>query len=173
MTTGRELGRAVQLVNLPRADAEVEIVFEGESPEAPTTLRVITESAERLEPSAVFVTFDGLMLRRDWPWSVPAARPTIPVRCTSSAQRRHFPEGVTARRDMTFGGAYGGLVATELTAVPVTLDKNRKLTAEDFRGLLRARGVRSAGGRCGAPGRPGLYGEGSRGVADRCGAPAG
>ena len=138
--TGRELGRAVQLVNLPRADAEVEIVFEGESPEAPTTLRVITESAERLEPLTIFVTFDGLMLREDGNGRFPL--PTYdPRQIHIVSAEGYFPEGVTARRDITFGGAYGGMVATELTAVPVILDKNRELAVEEFQGLLSARGV--------------------------------
>jgi len=138
--TGRELGRAVQLVNLPRADAEVEIVFEGESPEAPTALRVITESAERLEPLAIFVTFDGLMLREDGYRRFPL--PSYDSnRIHIVSAEGYFPEGVTARRDITFGGTYGGMVATELTAVPVILDKNRDLAAEEFQGLLSARGM--------------------------------
>jgi hypothetical protein len=137
---GQELGRAVQLVNLPRDDAEVEIVFEGESPEGPTMLRVVTESAERVEPLAVFVTFDGLLLRED-----SNGRFQLP---TYDPRRTHivsaegfFPEGVTARRDIMFGGVYGGIVATELTAVPVILEKNRKLEVEEFQGLLLARGM--------------------------------
>jgi hypothetical protein len=138
--TGQELGRAVQLVNLPRANAEVEIVLEGESAEKPTALRVIAESAERLEPLAMFVTFDGLMLREDDHGRFP-----LPIYDSNqihiASAEGHFPDGVTARRDITFGGAYGGMVATELTAVPVILDKSRELNAEDFRGLLSVRGV--------------------------------
>ena len=137
---GRELGRAIQLVNLPRADAEVEIVFKGESPEAPTMLHVVTESAERLEPLAIFVTFDGLMLREEGNGRFPL--PIYDPRQTHIVSAEgHFPEGVTARRDITFGGAYGGEVATDLTAVPVILDKNRELEAEELQGLLRARGM--------------------------------
>lgn len=137
---GRELGRAVQLVNLPRADAEVEIVFEGESPEAPTALRVITESAKRLEPLTIFVTFDGLILREDGHGRYPL--PTYdPGQMHIVSAEGYFPEGVSARRDMTFGGAYGGMVTTELTAVPVILDKKRDLATGDFLGLLSARGA--------------------------------
>ena len=138
--TGQELGRTIQLVNLPRANAEVEIVFEGESPEAPNALRVIAESAERLEPLAMFVTFDGLMMHGDGHGRFP-----LPTYDSSQihivSAEGHFPDGVTARRDITFGGAYGGMVATELTAVPVILDKNRELVAEELQGLLSARGV--------------------------------
>lgn len=137
--TGRELGRAVQLVNLPRADAEVEIVLEGESPETPTALRVITESAERLEPLAIFVTFDGLMLREDGHrrFPLPAYNPRQTHIVGAEA---HFPEGITARRDVTFSGAFGGRIATELTAVPVIVDERRKLSRGELQGLVRASG---------------------------------
>lgn len=135
-----ELGRAVQFVNLPRARAEVDIVFEGETREAPTSLRVITESAERLEPLAVFVSFDGLLVREagDGRFELPAYDPRQTHIVSAEG---HFPEGVTARRDITFGGVYGDEVATELTAVSVTVDKRREPTAVEFEGLLRARGV--------------------------------
>jgi hypothetical protein len=134
---GEELGRAVQFVNLPRPRAEVDIVFEGEIHEGPTTLRVITESAERLEPLAVFVTFDGLVLRE-----IGAGRYELPAydprRTHIVSAEGHFPEGVTARRDITFSGAYGGRVATELTAVSVIVDKRREPSVVDLEGLLRA-----------------------------------
>ena len=135
---GRDVGRAVQLVNLPRATAEVEIVFEGGSPDAPSTLRVVTESTERLEPLAVFVTFDGLMAREvgDGHFELPTYDPRQTHIVSAEA---HFPEGVTARRDVTFSGAFGGRVATELTAVPVILEDRRDVTTQDLRGLLRAR----------------------------------
>jgi hypothetical protein len=136
---GRELDRATQVVNLPRAAAEVEVAFEGGSPDAPDTLRVITASAERLEPLAIFVTFDGLMLPKsgDRQFVLPPYDPNQVHIVTAEA---HFPGSVTARRDVTFGGTYGGRVATELTAVPVTLEKNRDLKLEELRGLLSARG---------------------------------
>jgi hypothetical protein len=138
-SSSQEVGRAVQYVNLPRDEAEVEIVFEGGTPEAPTMLRVITASAERFKPLAVFVTFDGIMLRvdSDGRYRLPAYDPRE-VHIVSAEGR--FPEGVAARRDLTFGGVYGGRVATELTAVPVVLDTKRKLAAAELQGLFRARG---------------------------------
>jgi hypothetical protein len=135
----RELGRAVQVVNLPRADAEVEIVFEGESAEKPTMLRVITESDERLEPLAIFATFDGRALEREVDGRFrlpPFDRQQVHI-ITAEA---HFPDAVTARRDVTFGGTRRGQVTTDLTAVPVTLDTRRELDGADVHGLLRARG---------------------------------
>ena len=137
---GVELNRTLQFVNLPRAEAEVDVVFEGGAPETPTMLRVITESSQRLEPLAVFVTFDGVMLREsgDGRFELPAYDPSQTHILSAEG---HFPEGVTARRDVTFSTTYGGTVATELTAVPVILDKNREVAAEEFQGLLRARGM--------------------------------
>jgi hypothetical protein len=136
---GHEVGRAVQLVNLPRPEAEVEIVFEGETPERPTALKVISESAERLQPLTVFATFDGLLLNRheDNSFVLP---PYDPRQMHLVSVEAHFPEGVTARRDLTFGGAYGGRVVSQLTAVPVVLDNRRDLTIDELNGLLIARG---------------------------------
>ena len=137
--TGQEVGRASQLVNLPRAEAEVEVIFEGEAPDAPTVLRVITESAERLEPLATFVNFDGLMLREEGKGRFPL--PTYdPGQIHIVSAEGHFPDGISARRDIIFGGAWGGRVVTELTAVPVILAGNRGLAVEEFQGLLHTRG---------------------------------
>ena len=60
--TGAEVGRATQLVNLPRPDAEVELVLEDGPTGVPETVNVITVNSERLHPLAVAVTFDGRLL---------------------------------------------------------------------------------------------------------------
>jgi hypothetical protein len=136
---GVELGRARQLVNLPRPDAEVEIVLEGANPEAPEQLRVITESSERLDPLAVFVNFDGRALLSSGDGRFP-----LPVHDRGQVHiisaEAHFPGGLTARSDVTFGGAYGSRVATELTAVPVILDRRDRLDADQLQGMFRVRG---------------------------------
>ena len=135
----RELGRAVQVVNLPRADAEVEIVLEGESPDKPTMLRVITESGERHEALAIFATLDGRALERevDGRFRLPPYDHRLVHIISAEA---HFPNAVTARRDVTFGGTSKGQVATDLTAVPVTLARRRELNGAEVQGLFRARG---------------------------------
>lgn len=136
---GRELGRALQLVNLPRANAEVEVVFEGEASDAPTAVRVIAESSQRLEPLAISVSFDGLMLVQndDRTFALPAYDPNQVHLITAEA---YFPDAISARRDVTFGGTYGGRIATELTAVAVTLEKKTDLTVEEVEGLFSSRG---------------------------------
>ncbi len=138
--SGDEMGRAVQLVNLPRSNAEAQIVFEiGASGEA-EAVRVVTESGERLQPLAVFVTFDGRPLIRN-----PGGRFTLPdhdprqVHIVSA--EAHFPGGLTARQDVTIGGTYGSRVATELTAVPVVTDAGVPPTTGDLQGLLEVEGA--------------------------------
>ena len=136
---GVETGRARQLVNLPRADAEVEIVFEGAIPEAPDLLRVIAESSERLEPLAVFVFFDGRPLQSRGDGRFP-----LPVHDRGQVHiigaEAHFPGGISARSDVTFGGAYGSRVATDLTAVPIVSERRDRLDVDELQGLFRARG---------------------------------
>jgi len=136
---GIETGRARQLVNLPRADAEVEIVLEGVNPDAPGVLRVIAESSERYEPLAVSVIFDGQVLqsRGDGRFPLPAYdRGQVHI----ISAEAHFPGGISARSDVTFGGAYGSLVATDLTAVPIVLERRDRLDADQLQGLFRVRG---------------------------------
>jgi hypothetical protein len=137
--SGAEIGRATQLVNLPRPDAEVEIVLEDGPPEAPSFVRVITESSDRVEPLATVVTFDGRALQRGGDGRYPL--PTYDPRLTHIiSAESHFPEGISARRDITFGGGYGGRVTTELTAVPVVVDERQELEIGRVQGLLHARG---------------------------------
>ena len=131
-SSGEETGRTQQVVNLPRPEAEVEIVLEGGTSAAPESVRVITESAERLEPLAVFVTFDGrsLLPELDGRFRLPAYDHREMHLLGAEA---HYPDGISARSDITFGGAYGGLVASELTAVPIQVEEgDRRVTVADF-----------------------------------------
>ncbi len=136
---GSELGRAEQLVNLPRSSAEAQIVFEAGAADRAQALRVITESGERLPPLAVFATFDGRALMRG-----PGNRFVLPDHDLRQVHivsvEAHFPGGMTARQDVTFGGTYGSRVATELTAVPVVTDGAELPPVEDLQGLFRVHG---------------------------------
>jgi hypothetical protein len=138
-SSGAETGRAQQVVNLPRPEAEVEIVLEDGTHGAPETVRVITESGQRLEPLAVFVTFDGRSLLPE-----PDGRFRLPAydhrEMHLLGAEAHYPDGITARSDVTFGGAYGGVISSELTAVAVEVDGGRGVTVADLEGMLRVRG---------------------------------
>jgi hypothetical protein len=136
---GVETGRARQLVNLPRADAEVGIMIEGANPGAPEHVRVITESSERLEPLAISVIFDGRPLQSSGDGLFPLPVHDRGLVHIISAEA-HFPGGISARSDVTFGGAYGSLVATDLTAVPIVSERRDRLDADQLQGLFRVRG---------------------------------
>ncbi len=137
---GSEVGRAEQLVNLPRSNAEVQIVFEAGAAGHPEALRVVTESGERLKPLAVFATFDGRALLRG-PGDRFALPDHDPRQIHIVSAEAHFPDGVTARQDVTFGGTYGSRVATELTAVPVVTDADEPPSAEELQGLFSVHGA--------------------------------
>ena len=127
------------MVTLPRPEAEVEIVLEDGTHGAPETVRVITESGQRLEPLAVFVTFDGRSLLPE-----PDGRFRLPAHDHREMHllgaEAHYPDGITARSDVTFGGAYGGVISSELTAVAVEVEDGREGTVADLEGMLRVHG---------------------------------
>ncbi len=136
---GAEIGRARQLVNLPRADAEVEIVLEAAESETPGKVRIISVDRSKSSPLAIFVTFDGLSLSRhpDGGFVLPDYDPRLVHIVSAEA---HYPENLVARADVTFGGTYGGRVTTELTAVPLVAEGRRQLQVGDLQGLMTVRG---------------------------------
>ncbi len=135
---GTELGRARQVVNLPRPRAEVEIVLEDGPSGTPEAVRVMSQSVLLEEPESLVVVFDQKVLSREgdvWPLPPFAVGETHLV----SAEAR-FPEGVSARADVSFTGRPGSRVATELTAVPIVVAGKRRPQAAALEGKLRARG---------------------------------
>jgi hypothetical protein len=136
--TGAELNRARQVVNLPRPKAEVEIVLEESSSGRPEAVQVVTQNALWLEPEIVEVTFDQQLLTGDGGrFSLPEYDPDETHLLSVEAR---FPDGVTARDDISFSGRYGGRVATELTAVPIVVEGKRRPKPAELEGSLRARG---------------------------------
>jgi hypothetical protein len=135
---GAELGRARELVNLPRAQAEVRIVLASDERGLPAAARVVWDVAEPIQPLGVFVIFDGQVLPSavDESFPLPDYDPDK-VHIVSAEAR--FPDGVTARADVTFGGRYGSSIVTELTAVPIEVADRRPAPAlPDLHGVFRA-----------------------------------
>jgi hypothetical protein len=135
---GVEMGRARQVINLPRPDAEIEVVFEHGPTGEPVATEVVAQSKTLLEPDGFMVTFDGLVLSGE------NARYPLP---DFDPQQVHilsaevfFPGGVSARTDVSFGGPYSGQVVTELTAVAVVMEGRKRPGIADFEGVLRAGG---------------------------------
>jgi len=135
---GVELGRARQVLNLPRPDAEVEMIFVAGSSEWPVAVRVVAQSAQKLEPAHVLVTFDGEILTdSEGLYLLP---PYDREQAHILSAEATFPLGVSARDDLTLGGSYRGQIASELTAVAVEVSGRRRPQPADFEGLLRAGG---------------------------------
>jgi hypothetical protein len=133
-----ELGRATQIVNLPRPEAEAKIVMESSPEGKPAAFRVITESSDRKKPLGTVAVFDGRVLSPESEdrYLVPDHDPDgfhlISVEVS-------YPNGTTARADVGFGGAYGRNIATELTAVPIRVGTDPPKPA-DLEGRITVRG---------------------------------
>jgi hypothetical protein len=141
---GQEIGSARQWINLPRPDAEVEIVLEpGAAPvqgaEArPAAARLAWQNLTGARP-AIHLTLDGqpLAVGEDGRAPLPAVS-SESVHVLSA--ELEFPSHVTARKDAVFGGRWGSEISAELTAVPVRLRGGRDLTPEALCGQLLADG---------------------------------
>jgi hypothetical protein len=115
---GNELSRATQWINLPRPPAEVDVVLETDEKGVAKAAQLTWQSVNGVNPTSIGLTLDGLPLKVDG-----AGRAALPPRDLGTlhvlSADLWFPPGVTARRDVAFGGQYGSEVATELTALPV------------------------------------------------------
>ncbi|HSN88582.1 MAG TPA: hypothetical protein VL025_17605 [Thermoanaerobaculia bacterium] len=137
---GTEISRVRQWVNLPRAPAEVEILFE----QAPGGRRVagqlIWRSRTGENPSAMAVTFDGEPLIPDAQGRI-VLPPHDPETVHVLSAELRFSGSLVARKDVAFGGELGDEVSTELTAVPVRLRKGQRLPPpEQMRGWFLSGG---------------------------------
>jgi hypothetical protein len=115
---GKEIASVTQWINLPRPPAEVDLVLENDGKGAPRSARLTWQSVSGVRPASIDLTLDGEPLTVDG--SGRAALPPKDLRSLHvlSAQL-WFPPGVTAHRDVAYGGQYGSEVSTELTALPV------------------------------------------------------
>ncbi len=132
---GHELARARQRINLPRERAEARFALEPGQGRGPPTARLIWQALDFERPAEVNVTFDG----RELPV-------TDPGHIELPAQRSEdlhflsaeliFSDRVAAHAELAFGGRFGDAVASELTAVMVSLDGKRPPKPEKMQGWL-------------------------------------
>lgn len=133
---GDEIGRVVQLVNLPRAPVEAEILLEEWIDGSPTIARLLWHSAEALEPLSTSVSLGATLLdasdinRIELPALDPKALHFITAEMM-------FPGKTLATAEVVFGGAYGSSVESELTAVPLVVKGRRLRSIEATRNWLR------------------------------------
>jgi len=134
-----ELGRAVQQLNVPRSPAEVEILLDGWRGGRPRYARLIWHSRQLVEPESITVALDGTVLEFGDPEQI-----ELPVVDPQSlhfiSAELVFPGNHRSVAQSIFGGRYGEEVESELTAVPVLLDRRRLERPEEARGWVERPG---------------------------------
>lgn len=128
-SSGTEIGRVRQWVNMPRPAAEATLLLErGPQPRQAVATRLAWNEVRGTEPKTVRVTLDGkpVAVRDPRRFELPA---TDPKRVHLLSAELVFAEGHTARVDAAFGGDLGEEAHSQLTAVPLVLEPGTKLPA--------------------------------------------
>jgi hypothetical protein len=139
---GEPVDRTLQVVNLPRPPAEARIVLDHDDTGRPTSIRVVTQSSEQIEPVIITATLDGKTLEPDGPnrFEIPEHDPTTIHLLSAEAA---YANGFVARADVSVGGSFGEFVASELTAVPVqAADAPPTAAALEGRLTINGKGLR-------------------------------
>lgn len=137
---GREVARTTQWLNLPRPPAEVDIVLEKNAAGQSTAAQLTWQSKNGVEPVRIGLYLDGRPLPVDAGGRAALPETELKTLHVLTAEL-WFPPGLTARKDVVFGGEYGSEVSTELTAVPLRLAKDTVLPApKGLQGWLTAGG---------------------------------
>ncbi len=125
-TGGKEIARASQWLNLPRPPAEVAIVLEPGQGGAPKAAVLTWHTVSGVKPASVQLFLDGEPLVVDANGRAELPSRDLKILHVLSAEL-WFPPGLTARKDVVYGGEYGSEISTELTAVPVKLSRGAAL----------------------------------------------
>ena len=140
---GREIGRAVQFVNLPRPVAEARWSFENDERGLPAVALLAWEHLWSRPPQGIEVQLDGEPLA-----AVAVAAELYRVELPGydagelhllTAELR-FPDDGRAHAEAVFGGVYGERVETELTALPIVYATRRPPTVLRLAGSFRRDG---------------------------------
>ncbi len=133
--SGTELARIDQRVNLPRPAAEAEVVIEGGDDGQGGVAKVTWDSVAAPSPRSVAATLDGRPLSVTDPHRI-ALPPYEPKQLHFLRLELDFTDTVSAVAEATFGGIYQNDTRTQLTALPVALEKGapKKLEVADLTG---------------------------------------
>jgi hypothetical protein len=122
----REVARARQWVNLPRGPAETSVAFEGGEDGKGVVARLSWESVVGAEPLSVRATFDGRPLEVSDPRRI--RLPSFdPDQLHLFRAELDFSANVSSLVEAAFAGSFVDRVNSELTAVPVVLEKGAEL----------------------------------------------
>jgi hypothetical protein len=136
--SGAEIDRARQVINLPSPPVVATLVVDHDETGRPVAARVVTESATRLAPVNIVVSLDGDVIAPDAKRRYPL--PKFEPRTTHllSAEAL-WADGSAARTDLSLGGDFGEIVASELTAIPIRISREEP-SIEEIQGRLTAGG---------------------------------
>jgi len=138
---GEELGRARQLINLPRPTAEASLVLEEGRGGTGRVARLTWRALVGEVPKALSVTFDGEPLAITDPSRIELP-PHEPAQVHFLRADIEFGEGVSASAELIFGGSKRSEALADLTAIPVELEGEASSpSAAEMTGWLEARGV--------------------------------
>jgi hypothetical protein len=135
---GDVIGGERQAVNLPRPEAETRIVLNSDEDGRVIAVRVVAQSADRIDPLNIMTTFDGKVIKPDKQglYPLPDHNPKTIHMVRADAS---YASGVVASTDVSFGGAFFDGVSSVLTAVPVVVS-GEPPTMADLEGRLTADG---------------------------------
>jgi hypothetical protein len=133
---GREVARARQWLNVPRAPAEATLLLERDSEGRAIAARITWQSLLGTTPQRISVTFDGKPLDIRDP-----SRIELPDYKTDSTHmisaEVEFSPAVTSRAGLVLGARSQSEATSELTGIPVRLHKGPMPPPEQLRGWFR------------------------------------
>jgi hypothetical protein len=124
-SSGTEVARARQWLNLPRGRAETQVVLERDDTGRAIAARLSSQSLVGSRPVAVTATLDGKTLSVDGTGRI-ALPPYDSATTHLLSAQVEFSEGVRSRADVVLGGASGEEAKSELTAIPVRVGRRRE-----------------------------------------------
>lgn len=137
--SGRTLAQVEQWINVPRPQAEARLLIEADAAGRKTHARLTWESVSGDKPLEIAIRFDGVPIEPADPsrFELPPTDLKAPHFLTAELI---FPDTSTARAEATFGGEFGEMVETELTAYPVRVLKKGAKPAELYECFADAAG---------------------------------
>jgi|SRR6185369_13702528 len=136
---GKEIARVQEWANLPHPLSKVDIALEQDPPAAPKAAKVLWTDLKGEKPGTRSLTFDGAPVTLD-----PEGRAVLPPHDLASIHLLEaevaLPSGRSVRKEIAYGGEYGSEVSTELTAVPVRMERGKLPPARQLGGWLTTGG---------------------------------
>ncbi len=134
----RPVAQIEQLVNLPRPEAEAQIVLT-RGTDGARVARLAWDTSDGEQPERLLVTLDDVELVAPDPAHIPLPAHDPAVLHLPRAELA-FESGLVVTAQATFGGFYFDRVETLLTAVPIALPTRRTPPLEELQGAFTAGG---------------------------------